>query len=58
MPNTKLQQYRVLVPNDLVEKKNIKAVENHQKHFQNLKKKLGLDLILVTSDEQDIIGAL
>ena len=32
MPNTKFQQYRVFVRNDLVEKK-LKAVENHQKDF-------------------------
>ena len=32
MPNTKFQQYRVFVRNDLVEKK-LQAVENHQKDF-------------------------
>ena len=32
MPNTKFQQYRVFVRNDLAEKK-LKAVENHQKDF-------------------------
>ena len=37
MPNTKFQQYRVFVRNDLVGKK-IKAVENQQKHFQNSQK--------------------
>ena len=36
-------------------KKKLKAVENHQKDFQNLKKKLGLDPNVVTCDEQDII---
>ena len=33
MPNTKFQQCRVFVRNDLVEKKKKKAVENHQKDF-------------------------
>ena len=33
MPNTKFQQCRVFVRNDLVEKKKLKAVENHQKDF-------------------------
>ena len=33
----------------------LKAVENHQQDFQNLKKKLGLDPDVVTCDEQDII---
>ena len=32
MPNTKFQQCRVFVRNDLVEKK-LKAAENHQKYF-------------------------
>ena len=32
MPNTKLQQYRVFVRNNLVKKK-LKAVENYQKDF-------------------------
>ena len=39
-------------------KKNLKVVENHQKDFQNLKKKLRLDPNVVTCDEQDIISAL
>ena len=37
MPNTKFQQYSVLIRNDLVEK-TLKAVENHQKDFWNSKK--------------------
>ena len=40
------------------QKEKLKAVENHQKYFQNLKKKLGLDINLVTCDEQDIISTL
>ena len=32
MPNTKFQQCRVFVRNDLVERK-LKPVENHQKDF-------------------------
>ena len=39
-------------------KKKLKAVENHQKDFQNLKKKLGLDPDVVTCNEQDIIKIL
>ena len=35
-----------------------KAVENHQKNFQNSKKKLGLDPDVVTCDEQDIISVV
>ena len=38
LPNTKCQQCKVFVRNDLVGKKYLKAVENHQKDFQNLKK--------------------
>ena len=37
--------------------KKLKAVEIHQKKFQN-SKKLGLDPYVVTCDEQDIISAL
>ena len=36
----------------------LKAVENHQNYFQNLKKELGLDINSVTCDEQDIISTL
>ena len=39
-------------------KEKVKAVENHQKDFQNLKKKLGLDPDVVTCDEQDIMKIL
>ena len=35
-PNAKYQQYKVFLRNDLVRKK-LKAVENHQKDFLNLK---------------------
>ena len=57
MPNTKSQQYRVFY--EMIQpKKKLKAVENHQKDFQNFKKKLGLDPNLVTCDEQDIMSAL
>ena len=37
-------------------KEKLKAVENHQKDFQN--SKLGLDPDVVTCDEQNIISAL
>ena len=37
MPYTKCQQYRVFARNDLDEKIS-KAVESHQKDFQNLKR--------------------
>ena len=57
MPNTKFQQYRMFVRNDLVEKK-IKSCRKSSKRFQNLKKQLGLDPNLVTCDEQDIISVL
>ena len=36
-PNAEYERCRVFVQNDLVERK-IKAAENHQKDFQNLKK--------------------
>ena len=39
-------------------KEKLKAVENHQKYFQNLKKKLGLGINSLTCDEQDIISTL
>ena len=57
MPNTKFQQYRVFVRNDLV-KKNNKSCRKSSKRFLEFKKKLGLGLNLVTCDEQDIISAL
>ena len=57
LPNTKLQQYRVFVRNDLVGKK-IKSCRKSSKRFLEFKKKLGLDPNLVTCDEQDIISAL
>ena len=57
MPNTKFQQYRVFVRNDLVEKK-IKSCRKSSKRFLEFKKKLGLDPNVVTYDEQDIISAL
>ena len=56
MPNTEFQQDRRFVRNAQLKEK-LKAVENHQKRFQNLKK-LGLDPDVVTCDEQDIISAL
>ena len=58
MPNTKFQQYRVFVQNDLVEKKEIKSCRKSSKRFLEFKKKLGLDPNVVTCDEQDIISAL
>ena len=57
MPNTKFQQYRVFVRNDLVEKK-IKSCRKSSKRFLEFKKKLGLDPNVVTCDEQDIINTL
>ena len=57
MPNTKFQQCRVFVQNDLVERK-IKSCRKLSKRFLELKKKLGVDLDVVTCDEQDIIKIL
>ena len=57
MPNTKFQQYRVFVRNDLVGKK-IKSCKESSKKFLEFKKKLGLDPNLVTCDKQDNISAL
>ena len=57
MPNTKFQQCRVFVRNDLVERK-IKSCRKLSKRFLELKKKLGVDLDVVTCDEQDIIKIL
>ena len=54
MPNTKSQQCRVFVQNDLVEKK-IKSCRKSSKRFLEFKKKLGLDPDVVTCDKQDII---
>ena len=56
MPNTKFQQCRVSVRNNLVGKK-LKALENHLKDFQNLKK-LVLDPEITTCDEQSIVKIL
>ena len=39
-------------------KEKLKAVENHQKYFYNSKKKLGLDPVIDSCDEQDVISAL
>ena len=57
MPNTKFQQCRVFVRNDLVERK-IKSCRKSSKRFLELKKKLGVDPDVVTCDEQDIIKIL
>ena len=57
MPNTKFQQYRVFVQNDLVEKA-IKSCRKLSKRFLELKKMLGLDPNLVTRDERDMVSAL
>ena len=57
MPNTKFQQYRVFVRNDLVKEK-IKSCRNSSKKILEFKKKLWLDPNLVTCDEQDIISTL
>ena len=57
MPNTKFQQHRVFVRNDLIEK-IIRSCKKTPKDFLEFKIKLGLDPNLVTCDEQDIISAL
>ena len=56
-PNAKYQRCRVFVRNDLVERK-IKSCRKSSKRFLNLKKKLALDINVVTCDEQDIISTL
>ena len=57
MPNTKFQQYRVFVRNDLVGKK-FKSCRKSSKTFLEFTKKLRQDPNLVTCDGQDIISAL
>ena len=56
-PNAEYQQCRVLVRNNLVERK-IKSCRKSSKRFLEFKKKLGLDPNLVTCDEHNIISAL
>ena len=56
-PNTEYQRCRVVVRNDLVERK-IKSYRKSSKRFLEFKKKLGLDPNVVTCDEQDIINTL
>ena len=56
-PNAEYQRCRVFVRNDLVEKK-IKSCRKSSKRFLEFKNKLGLDLDVVSCDEQDIISAL
>ena len=56
-PNAEYQRCRVFVRNDLVETK-IKSCRKSSKIFLKFKKKLGLDINLVTCDEQDIISTL
>ena len=56
MPNTKFQQYKVFVRNDLVENKT-KSCRKWSKKFL-IQKKLGLDPDVVTYDNQDIIKSL
>ena len=55
--NAEYQRSRVFVRNDLAERK-FKSCRKSSKNFLELKKKLGLDLDVVTRDEQDIISAL
>ena len=55
--NAEYQQCRVFVRNDLVERK-IKSCRKSSKIFFEFKKKLGLDINLVTCDGQDIISTL
>ena len=57
MPNTKFQQFRMFVLNDLVERK-IKSCRKSSKRFLEFKTKLGLDPEVVPCDEQDIIKNL
>ena len=57
MPNTEFQPCRRFVRNDLVERK-IKSCRKSSKTFLEFKKKLGLDLDVVTCDEKGIIKAL
>ena len=52
-PNAKYQRCRVFARNDLVQRK-IKSCRKSSKIFLEFKKKLGLDINLVTCDEQDI----
>ena len=54
-PNAEYQQCRVFVRNHLVERK-IKSCRKSSKTFLEFQKKLGLDLYVVTCDEQDIIS--
>ena len=56
-PNAEYQRCRVFVRNDLVERK-IKSCRKSSKIFLEFKKKIGLDINLVTCDEQDIISTL
>ena len=56
-PNAEYQRCRVFVRNDLVERK-IKSCRKSSKIFLEFKKKLELDINLVTCDEQDIISTL
>ena len=56
-PNAEYHRCRVFVRNDLVERK-IKSCRKSSKIFLEFKKELGLDINLVTRDEQDIISTL
>ena len=57
IPNAKFQTYRVLVRNDLVERK-IESCRKSSKNILKFKEKLRLDPNKITCDEQDIIRAL
>ena len=52
-PNAEYQRCRVFVRSDVVERK-MKSCRKLSKIFLEFKKKLGLDINLVTCDEQDI----
>ena len=56
-PNAEYQPCRVFARNYLVERK-IKSCRKSSKRFLKFKKKLGLDISVVTCDEQDIISTL
>ena len=56
-PNAEYQRCRKFVRNDLVERK-IKSCRKSSKMFLEFKKNLGIDINLVTCDEQNIISTL
>ena len=57
MPNTEFQPCKRFVGNDLAKRK-IKSCWKLSKTFLEFKKKLGLDPVIATCDQQDIISTL